>query len=1255
MPDIARTFRAGRFLGIPTVALRGALLAAVVIVASIAAWAPGPGSLHAGDASPAFTDPLVQPRSATTTYTVEALAVPANGDGGYVEIIGGTLVRSGVKRFNYGEQATFQAHTNPGWRFVRWSGDLSGTNPRQTMTIYSNKTVTGHWEETRPPPPPPPTRICLTTDLGTVGNAITRSDYWSSTDCESSRRSGSNADRYRFRIDRQSEVTIDLTAAADAYLYLLTTSLTVIERDDDSGGSGNSRIRTTLAAGTYIIEATTWSSGMTGAYQLGVNPGSTTPPSSTYTVQASAVPADGSGGYVEIIGGTLVSPGVKRFNYGEQASIGARTKPGWRFVRWSGDLSGTNPRQTLTMDSDKTVTAHWEEIPSAPPGSCSITDLGTVGSVITQSGEWSAGDCESSQRSGSNADRYRFRVARHGEVTIDLTSADADAYLYLLTTSLTEIEHNDDYAGSRNSRIQTTLPPGAYIIEATTYRGGAIGAYQLRVGPGSATPQPVTHTVTAIGNPGDGGHVDISGGVIVSPGVMRFNRGEQATIQAHTKTGWRFVRWSGDLSGAADRQALTVDGDKTVTAHWQRIAAATYTVTAIGNPGDGGRVEIIGGTVVSPGVMRFNRDEQATIQAHTETGWRFVRWSGDLSGAADRQALTVDDDKTVTAHWERIASAPPGGAASAPPSECITQLGRLTDPVEQTGWLKNGDCIAEYTGKGRWSDGYFFSLGQTTPVTIDLISVSSGLDAFLVLFGPDGQEIARDNDSGAGRNAKIIRSLPAGSYVIAATKVNGGSRSYRLQIHGIQDSTSSTDDPCTPHDLGTISGIVRRSGSLQDGDCVVTSFVYRRWTDVFSFSLPRPMRVQIDLTSSDINPALVLFGPDGDRIERNDDGGAHDSAQIVRDLSAGRYRLHVTKQEVEEGSYQLGVRTSTALRTPQRVPSGCRSGGTVDNGIVFPTRYVKLDAGSSALYRVTGADQGGGRVLYTVCSDNQSISDEIRDRAIFTAGYFYTTAPGFGGFSRILHNDIRSTELGLDAHRSAYKKRALFKIANTALQATKAAVVLYHAPTNTFGEVVKHLKKEVLGKEFPHIIATVGVEAYSMQLEAITEHPDELVAEIALEYVTAARGSGQVWPSFVSDNRSQSQKILIFGEACLASGWEYEISAGGSAGRILEQLIEEAERQQWRKLATNLITTGATIIYPPAGLIVHAVFELANVTTAIVQEIRDLDQGLRQYEPYRDLVEGVDRSYKLVEHRHADILSRLGITNDLFKSCPAAP
>lgn len=170
-----------------------------------------------------------------------------------------------------------------------------------------------------------------------------------------------------------------------------------------------------------------------------------------------------------------------------------------------------------------------------------------------------------------------------------------------------------------------------------------------------------SYTLTATADPSDGsgGYVEITGGVLIRAGTKLFSEGATAWLQAHADSGWRFIKWSGDLSGTASLPTLKMNSNKSVTAHFERIPSTpTYTLTATANPSDGsgGYVEISGGTLVRSGTKRFDQGETATVEARSNTGWRFASWSGALSGSTARQTLTMNSNQTVAARFERVTA-----------------------------------------------------------------------------------------------------------------------------------------------------------------------------------------------------------------------------------------------------------------------------------------------------------------------------------------------------------------------------------------------------------------------------------------------------------------------------------------------------------------------------------------------------------------------------------------------------------------------
>ena len=126
------------------------------------------------------------------------------------------------------------------------------------------------------------------------------------------------------------------------------------------------------------------------------------------------------------------------------------------------------------------------------------------------------------------ADRYAFTVPTIvGQVSISMTSATLDPYLYLMVGDVVGIE-NDDSNGTRNARIPINngvlaLMPGTYVIEATSFFPNATGAYTLTVASPPANAFVASGRVTVGGLPQQGVTISfarVSGSQPVPPPVL---------------------------------------------------------------------------------------------------------------------------------------------------------------------------------------------------------------------------------------------------------------------------------------------------------------------------------------------------------------------------------------------------------------------------------------------------------------------------------------------------------------------------------------------------------------------------------------------------------------------------------------------------------------------------------------------------------------------------------------------------------------
>lgn len=179
-------------------------------------------------------------------------------------------------------------------------------------------------------------------------------------------------------------------------------------------------------------------------------------------------------------GRTTVKQGMRRMRVAASAGVAAALLAGMLAFGGAGAASAQEPE----LISEKVTTQ--EEATAEDPG-CETVDLGLLesapGSQLTASGRWSTEDCDSRFRSNHDAHTYQFEIDGTGRIRVDLTSSEADSYLYLLDAEGTRISENDDGGvGALDARIERELEAGVYLIEATTTVGRVRGPAEFELG-----------------------------------------------------------------------------------------------------------------------------------------------------------------------------------------------------------------------------------------------------------------------------------------------------------------------------------------------------------------------------------------------------------------------------------------------------------------------------------------------------------------------------------------------------------------------------------------------------------------------------------------------------------------------------------------------------------------------------------------------------------------------------------------------------
>ena len=282
-------------------------------------------------------------------------------------------------------------------------------------------------------------------------------------------------------------------------------------------------------------------------------------------------------------GSVTLNPSGGTYPSGTVVTLTANADPGWTFSHWSGDLSGSNNPETITMDGNKVVTAHFTQ------------DQYTLTVNVVGNGSVTLNPSGGTYPSG----------------TVVTLTANADP-------GWTFSHWSGDLSGSNNP--ETITMDGNKTVTATFVPGIQY-----------------TLTINIVGN----------GIVIKDPDNPTYPYGTVVTLTANADPGWTFSHWSGDLSGSNNPETINMTADKTVTAHFIQVQY-TLNINIVGS----GSVDLDppGGTYPSGTVV--------TLNANAVPGWFFSHWSDDLNGSNNPETIAMDDNYTVTAHFEMDAIPP---------------------------------------------------------------------------------------------------------------------------------------------------------------------------------------------------------------------------------------------------------------------------------------------------------------------------------------------------------------------------------------------------------------------------------------------------------------------------------------------------------------------------------------------------------------------------------------------------------------------
>ena len=578
-----------------------------------------------------------------------------------VNVVGsGSAVRNPDQAaYNPGTVVSLSATPTAGWTFAGWSGDLSGSANPQAITMNANKVVTATFTQQ--------SQYALAVNVVGSGSVIRNPDQAAYNPGTVVSLSATPATGWIF-----AGWSGDLSGSANPQAItmnankVVTATFTTAQFSDSftrQPQDPTPLLPWTAQLGTWAVSNGVLQ-GSSAANQYAYAYYSPQPAWTDYTVEGRfQLPADAFAGG---LGGRLNPATGAHYGawiYPDASAGGSNVLKLIKFRDWI-TWSGT-PIQQVSLPS---VGTGWHTLKLAFTGNrIQISYDGNQVMDVTDNNF----DARPAYTSGGvSVDLWTYTTTYLMTIDDIIVQASPGNALYALTTNVV------GSGGVVKNPDQAAYNPGTVVsLSATPTAGWTFAGWSGDLS-GSTNPQAitmnankvVTATFTQQSQYALAVSVVGSGSVTRNPDQAAYNPGTVVSLSATPAVGWTFAGWSGDLSGSANPQAITMNANKVVTATFTQQSQYALAVNVVGS----------GSVTRNPDQAAYNPGTVVSLSATPATGWTFAGWSGDLSGSANPQAITMNANKVVTATFSNIIFADgfESGSLSAW-SSAVTDSGNL--------------------------------------------------------------------------------------------------------------------------------------------------------------------------------------------------------------------------------------------------------------------------------------------------------------------------------------------------------------------------------------------------------------------------------------------------------------------------------------------------------------------------------------------------------------------------------------------------
>jgi len=606
----------------------------------------------------------------TITQNLSLTAVFAQG--GYnlnIQTVGTGLIYIDHNRYdeddNYARGSTVEifAQGNSGYQFDHWEGDITGTENPINVTIEKDMSFTAHFE-------PGQYQVNLETDgQGSITKTPDKSFYeageqititaeadpgWSFSRFLGTHGYNSNTNPYTLTI--QTDLTI--TAEFTKEIYTLTTQINgngSIDKDPDQREFeyGDTLTLTAYPDDNFIFNY--WKDTRDNSTFSG-NPLTITIDQNTTIVVNFTLPNQGFslGTHKEPSNatGTIKRiPDQNRYDPGTSVSLTAISNVNWSFTHWSGALNGTQPQQTLLMDEDKSVTANF-----IADGYNITTQVQGQGDIIItpQQASYMNGTeitLTASAETGWTFDHWSGNLSGSQNPATLLMDEDKSVTAHFIPLvynlsitihgngTISPSEGNHSYSVGTEITISSEASDGAYFnyydlngehlisetFSLTITNHTTLDVYFI------STQQSYQLNVTIEGQ----------GSVLSTPLQNYYSPGQNVTLSAQEEGLWAFTNWTGDYTSTSRNIQLSMDSNKSLTAHFTEGLVLSISIQGDGNINP-----------YSTGQHILPRDSTITLTANPSDGWKFSSWNGTLNSTQNPLTFNLSENTTLTATFK---------------------------------------------------------------------------------------------------------------------------------------------------------------------------------------------------------------------------------------------------------------------------------------------------------------------------------------------------------------------------------------------------------------------------------------------------------------------------------------------------------------------------------------------------------------------------------------------------------------------------